>query len=37
MTTLLEASHDHFLVTPTSHFMPQNVRGFVGRLFVNER
>jgi hypothetical protein len=27
--TLLEASHDHFLVTPPSHFTPQKVEGFV--------
>ena len=28
MTTLLEASHDHLLVTPPSHFAPQKVRGW---------
>ena len=29
ITTLLEASHDHLLITPPSHFMPQKVKGFV--------
>jgi hypothetical protein len=28
--TLLEASHDHLLVTPPSHFKPQKVRGWLG-------
>ncbi len=32
MTTLLEASYDHLLVTPPSHFTPQKVRGWVGVL-----
>jgi hypothetical protein len=27
---LLEASQDHFLVTPPYHFTPQTVRGWVG-------
>ncbi len=29
ITTLLEASQDHFLVTPPSHFTPQKAKGFV--------
>jgi hypothetical protein len=29
ITTLLEASHDHLLITPPSHFTPQKVEGFV--------
>jgi hypothetical protein len=29
ITTLLEASHYHLLVTPPSHFTPQKVKGFV--------
>jgi hypothetical protein len=32
----LEASLDHLLKTPPSHFSPQKVRGWVGRFFVNE-
>ena len=32
----LEASLDHFLITPPSHFMTQKVRGFVDGFFVNE-
>jgi hypothetical protein len=27
VTTLLEASHDHLLKTPPSHFTPQKVKG----------
>jgi hypothetical protein len=37
MTTLLEASLDHLLATPPSHFIPQKVRGFVVGLIGNER
>jgi hypothetical protein len=33
----LEASLDHLLITPPSHFTPQKVRGWVGRFFVNGR
>jgi hypothetical protein len=33
----LEVSHDHFLVTPPSHFAPQKVRGFVVGLIGNGR
>jgi hypothetical protein len=29
----LEASHDHLLVTPPSHFAPQKDKGFVGMFF----
>jgi len=29
ITTLLEASHYHLLMTPPSHFTPQKVKGFV--------
>jgi hypothetical protein len=32
----LEASHDHLLITPPSHFTPQKFKGFVGRFFMNE-
>ena len=30
--TPLEASHDHLLVTPPSHFTPQKAKGWVDRL-----
>ena len=33
----LEASHDHLLITPPSHFIPQKVRGWVGRFFDKKR
>jgi hypothetical protein len=29
ITTLLEASHDHLLITPPSHVTPQKVEGLV--------
>ena len=37
ITTLLEASHRHLLVTPPSHFTPQKVEGFVVGLTGNGR
>jgi hypothetical protein len=33
----LEVSHDHFLVTPPSHFTPQKGEGFVVGLIGNGR
>jgi hypothetical protein len=35
VTTLPQASHNHLLITPPSHFILQRVRGWLGRFFVN--
>jgi hypothetical protein len=37
MTTLLEASYDHLLITPPSHFTPQKVKGYVIELTATGR